>query len=63
MTDQANTKPERSVNYVTSRLSYECLISSTKSFVHNFANLTSEEKMEFKSLATYVKQLEKCLPS
>lgn len=68
MTEQINTatntsKPERSANYLVSRLSYECLISSTKSFVHNFNSLSDEEKTEFKSLATYVKQLEKCLPS
>jgi hypothetical protein len=68
MTEQTNTpvntsKPERSANYVISRLSYDCLISSTKSFVHNFNSLSDEEKLEFKSLVTYVKQLEKCLPS
>jgi hypothetical protein len=67
MTEQTmptNTvKSERSDKYVISRLSYDCLISSTKSFVHNFNLLSDEEKMEFKSLATYVKQLDKCLPS
>ncbi len=68
MSEQINTvsntsKPERSSNYVVSRLSYDCLISATKSFAHNFNTLTDDEKMEFKSLATYVKQLEKCLPS
>jgi hypothetical protein len=31
-------------------------------FVHNYNVLTDDEKLEFKSLATYVKQLEKCLP-
>lgn len=55
-------KTERSANYVVSRLSYDTLISSTKMFVHNYNVLTEEEKSEFKSLATYVKQLEKCLP-
>ena len=55
------SKQERSLNYVSTRLGYDCLISSTKSFVHHFNSLTDEEKTEFKSLATYVKQLEKCL--
>jgi len=63
MTDQIVTKPERSANNTNTRLSYDCLVSATKSFVHNFASLTEEERTEFKSLATYVKQLEKCLPS
>ena len=67
MTDQTspvtNTpKVERSANYVVSRLSYDSLISATKLFVHNFNSLSEEEKLEFKSLTTYVKQLEKCLP-
>lgn len=66
MTDQketsTNTK-QRSLNNATTRLSYECLMSATKSFVHNFATLTDEERAEYKSLATYVKQLDKCLPS
>ena len=57
------SKQDKSANYVVTRLSYDCLISSTKSFVHNFNSLSDEEKLEFKSLATYVKQLEKCLPS
>jgi len=55
------SKQERSASYVSTRLGYECLISSTKSFVHHFNSLTDEEKTEFKSLTTYVKQLEKCL--
>ena len=68
MTDQTSPatiipKVERSAAYVVSRLSYDTLISSTKMFVHNFNVLTEEEKAEFKSLATYVKQLEKCLPA
>jgi len=68
MSEQTNapvntSKPDRSANYVVSRLSYDCLISSTKSFIHNFNFLSDEEKLEFKSLTTYVKQLEKCLPS
>ena len=65
MTEQITIpqKPDKSTNYIVSRLSYDCLISSTKSFVHNFNSLSDEEKLEFKSLTTYVKQLEKCLPS
>ena len=65
MTDQnittTATKVERSVNFVNGKLSYDCLIASTKSFVHNFSNLTQEEKTEFKSLNTYIKLLDKCL--
>ena len=52
---------ERSLNNTTCRLSYDCLISATKGFVHNFSNLTAEEKLEYKSLTNYVKQLEKCV--
>jgi hypothetical protein len=52
---------ERSLNNTTCRLSYDCLISATKSFVHNFSNLTTEEKLEYKSLTNYVKQLDKCV--
>lgn len=66
MTEQTSTTQtikERSANYAVCKLSYECLLSATKSFVHNYANLSDEEKLEFKSLSTYVKQLEKCLPS
>lgn len=59
---QVNTK-QRSTNNTVTRLSYDCLMSATKSFVHNFASLTEEEKQEYKSLATYVKQLERCLPN
>jgi hypothetical protein len=55
------TKNERSQNYISCRLSYDCLMSSTKSFVNNFNNLSQEERLEFKSLNTYVKQLEKCM--
>lgn len=58
---QAPEKIERSQNYTNTRLSYDCLMASTKSFVNNFNLLTTEEKVEFKSLATYVKQLEKCM--
>jgi hypothetical protein len=54
-------KAERSPLYVTCRLSYDSLMTSTKSFVHNFNNLSVEEKTEFKSLNNYVKQLEKCV--
>jgi hypothetical protein len=36
-------------------------MASTKSFVNNFNNLSQEEKLEFKSLNNYVKQLEKCM--
>jgi hypothetical protein len=59
---QVNTK-QRSTNNTVTRLSYDCLMSATKSFVHNFASLTEDEKQEYKSLATYVKQLERCLPN
>lgn len=52
---------ERSLNNTICRLSYDCLLSATKGFVHNFSNLTTEEKLEYKSLANYVKQLEKCV--
>jgi hypothetical protein len=55
------TKADRSTNYISSRLSYDCLMASTKSFVNSFNSLTQEEKQEFKSLNTYVKQLEKCM--
>ena len=51
---------ERSQNNTTCRLSYDCLISATKSFLHNFSNLTAEEKLEYKSLTNYVKQLVRC---
>jgi trans-aconitate methyltransferase len=51
---------EKSAAFVTCKLSYDCLLSSTKSFYHNFNKLTDEEKTEFKSLSTYIKQLEKC---
>jgi hypothetical protein len=54
-------KGDRSNTYVSCRLSYDCLMASTKSFVHNFNNLSQEEKLEFKSLNNYVKQLEKCM--
>ena len=62
-TTTTTPKLERSTNNTIARLSYDCLISSTKSFVSNFSNLTDDEKLEFKSLSTYIKQLEKCLPS
>lgn len=51
---------EKSASFVTCKLSYDCLLSSSKSFVHNFNQLTDDEKSEFKSLATYIKLLEKC---
>lgn len=51
---------EKSATFVTCKLSYDCLLSSTKSFVHNFSQLTDDEKTEFKSLATYIKLLDKC---
>ena len=60
-TRESTVKTERSKENTTCRLSYECLMSSTKSFVHNFSNLTDEEKVEFKSLETYVKHLQKCI--
>jgi hypothetical protein len=54
-------KVERSSTYQSCRLGYDCLMASTKSFVHNFSLLSDEEKAEFKSLNTYVKQLDKCM--
>lgn len=60
-TRESIVKSERSKENATCRLSYECLMSSTKSFVHNFSNLTDSEKIEFKSLETYVKHLQKCI--
>lgn len=51
---------EKSNAFVTCKFSYDCLLSSTKSFYHNFNQLTDDEKKEFKSLATYIKLLEKC---
>ena len=56
-------KVERSALFQSTKLGYECVMSSTKSFVHNFNQLPEEEKAEFKSLNTYVKQLEKCMSS
>ena len=60
-TRESIVKSERSKKNATCRLSYECLMSSTKSFVHNFSSLTDTEKVEFKSLETYVKHLQKCI--
>lgn len=51
---------EKSNTFVTCKLSYDCLLSSTKSFINNFNYLTDDEKLEFKSLATYIKLLDKC---
>ncbi len=56
-------KVERSQANTTCRLAYDCLVSSTKSFGHNFNLLSDEEKLEYKSLMTYVKQLTKCAES
>ena len=66
MTEQMETvtntsKTDHSEKYACCRLSYDCLMASTKSFVNNFNNLTPEEKQQFKSLHNYVKQLEKCM--
>jgi len=63
VTTSSAPKAERSNANVSCRLSYDCLMASTKSFVNNFNNLTPEEKLEFKSLNNYVKQLEKCMLS
>jgi hypothetical protein len=52
---------ERSKDLQSCKLAYDCIMSSTKSFVYNFSLLTNEEKTEFKSLANYVKQLDKCM--
>lgn len=54
-------KQERSHEYTNTRMSYDCLMSATKSFIYNFQNLSLEEKLEFKSLANHVKQLDKCM--
>ena len=54
-------KQEHSKDYNICKLSYDCLMASTKSFVQNFNNLTVEEKIEFKCMGNYVKQLEKCM--
>lgn len=54
-------KKEHSKDYVNCKLSYDCLMASTKSFIHNFNNLTINEKLEFKCMGNYVKQLEKCM--
>lgn len=54
-------KEERSRDYINCKLSYDCLMSSTKSFIHNFNNLTVNEKLEFRCMGNYVKQLEKCM--
>jgi len=62
MTEQIQAAPkpvEKSTNYLNCRFAYDCLMASTKSFVHHFDTLTPEEKREFKSLINYVKQLEK----
>jgi hypothetical protein len=66
MTEQMETvtntsKTDHSEKYACCRLSYDCLMASTKSFVNNFNNLSPEEKQQFKSLHNYVKQLEKCM--
>jgi len=55
------SKTDHSEKYACCRLSYDCLMASTKSFVNNFNNLSLEEKQQFKSLHNYVKQLEKCM--
>lgn len=57
----AKEKQERSREYVNCRLSYDCLMASTKAFMNSFNVLSKEEKIEFKSLTNYVKQLEKCV--
>ena len=69
MTEQKNNeivsnnvvKVEHSREYNCCKHSYESLITTTKAFVFNFNNLTQEEKILFKSLQTYIKQLQKCI--
>ena len=54
-------KTEHTKEYICCKYSYESLITTTKAFVFNFNNLSQEEKTSFKSLHTYVKQLQKCM--
>ena len=53
-------KAERSAVNQSCRLSYDCLIASSKTFLHHFLLLSDEEKAEYKSLGNHVKQLSKC---
>jgi hypothetical protein len=55
------SKTERSAANQSCRLSYDCLMSSSKTFLHHFSLLKEEEKGEYKSLGNYVKQLSKCM--
>ncbi len=54
-------KVERSANFVNCKLGYDSLIVSIKSFVHHFNTLSDDEKIDFKSLSSHVKQLDKCM--
>lgn len=54
-------KVEHTREYNCCKHSYESLITTTKAFVFNFNNLSQEEKASFKSLQTYIKQLQKCM--
>ena len=53
-------KKVRSENFNSCKISYDSFISITKLFTYNFNKLTEEEKLEFKSLNNYLKQLSKC---
>lgn len=54
-------KVDHTKEYNCCKHSYDSLIATTKAFVFNFNNLTPEEKVSFKSLHTYIKQLQKCM--
>jgi hypothetical protein len=56
-------KLENTREYNSCKLSYDSVISTTKAFVFNFNNLSQEEKVLFKSLHIYIKQLQKCMDS
>jgi len=58
--NQTTTKVERSAVNQSCRLSYDCLIASSKTFLHHFNLLSDEERLEYKSLGNHVKQLNKC---
>ena len=54
-------KVDHTREYNCCKHSYDSLITTTKAFVFNFNNLSQEEKASFKSLQTYIKQLQKCM--
>lgn len=56
-------KKVRSENFNSCKISYDSFISITKLFIYNFNKLSEEEKLEFKSLNNYLKQLSKCYPN